>query len=422
MSRDRDASSNNRLAKTVMGNSLHIAVGIPALGGGGAERSVLKLARGLIGRGHVVDILVFSESNVLASEVPDGARIFAMDCNRYNRISDRATLLRRFGLRIFKYLRRQLLRDARSVAAYIDQERPDCIIPSLLVPKYATLLARSFSRFKPVVIPILHSVPMNRSQKTRKLYSIILPTADQIVGVSNGVVDEFVSELRIPRERMSAVYNPVYSKEIAELAAATPEHPWLSDGDRPIILSAGRLTEIKDFATLLRAFHQVLQARDVRLIVLGEGSLRQQLEDFALRLRINANVSFPGWVANPYAFMSRASVFVLSSKGEGLPTVLIEALACGCPCVSTNCPSGPREILDDGRIGSLVPVGNASALALAIERTLDSRVDRAMLMARAADFSVDASVDSYERIVQDLVDKQRRNHERTAVHHRELRS
>ena len=165
---------------------------------------------------------------------------------------------------------------------------------------------------------------------------------------------------------------------------------------------------MKDYPTLFRAFRQVSRNSDVRLVILGEGSWRRRLEKLTRKLGLQEKVSLPGWVTNPYSFMRRASLFVLSSKLEGLGNVLIEAMACGCPCVSTNCPSGPSEILDDGRFGPLVPVGDDSALAAAMERVLNSPPDKNALLARAQEFSLDASVDQYERLILDLVRERRR--------------
>ena len=383
--------------------ALRIALAIPHLGGGGAERSVLRLARGLIERGHAVDILVFGKTDTLASEAPAQARQFLLEQQRINEFRDRMRIVRRFGLRILRFLRSNLLSDARSMAAYIDEERPDCILPSLPRAKLATLLAVCFAQLNPVMAPIMHSVLMNRRRRIRNLYTILFPIADHILAVSDGVADSVALRLRIPRNRISRVYNPVAVAEINELAQAVPGHPWMLDDGPPIVLSAGRLARVKDFPTLLRAFRQVSRNRKVRLIILGEGSWRRRLEKMIHKMGMQRVVSLPGWVPNPYAFMSRASVFVLSSKFEGLGNVLIEAMACGCPCVGTNCPSGPAEILDDGRFGRLVPVGNESELAMAIEHLLDSPPNKNMLLARAKAFSFDASVDLYERIVVDVV-------------------
>ena len=382
---------------------LQIAIVIPHLGGGGAERSVLKLAQGLIERGYRVDTLLFEKIETLKDEIPPEARCSLLEQKQIYRFRDRAHLARRFGLRILKNLRTDLLGDARSVAAYIDEERPDCILPSLPRAKSAALLALCFARLSPVTIPTVHSVLMNRKRRFRKLYSILFPVADRVVAVSEGVADTLALELGIPRKKIFRIYNPTDTAEITRLAHFVPEHPWMSGDGPPIILSSGRLARVKDFPTLLKAFQRVSRTRDVRLIILGEGSWRRRLEKMIRKLRLQEKVSLPGWVSNPYAFMSRASLFVLSSKLEGLGNVLIEAMACGCPCVSTNCPAGPAEILDDGRFGPLVPVGDDSALAAAMEHVLDSPPDKEVLMARAQEFSLDSSVDQYERLILDLV-------------------
>ena len=386
---------------------LRIALAIPHLGGGGAERSVLKLARGLVERGHRVDILLFEKIETLADEIPTEARLFVLKPEPINDFQDRIQLARRFGFRILKFLRTDLLKDARSLAAYIDAERPDCVLPSLPRTKLATLLAPYFTNQNPVTIPTVHSVLMNRKRRFRKLYAILFPTADHIVTVSDGVADNHSLTLEIPRERITRIYNPADIAEIEQMAQSVPEHPWMTDNGPPVILSAGRLTRVKDFPTLLKAFRQVSRSRDVRLIILGEGSWRRRLESMIRKMGLEATVSLPGWVSNPYAFMNRASLFVLSSKFEGLANVMIEAMACGCPCVSTNCPSGPAEILDNGRFGPLVPVGEESALAAAMERVLDSPLDKDTLQARAQEFSLDASVDQYERMIIDLVRERR---------------
>ena len=388
--------------------NLRIALAIPHLDGGGAERSVLRLARGLIERGYRVDILVFEKINTLEDEIPPETRLFVLKTEKTNDFRDRIQLTRRFGLRILKFLRKSLLQDARSIAAYIDEERPDCIVPSLPRSKSATLMALSFTKLNPVTIPTVRIFLKHTKRRFRNLYPILFPTADRIVTVSDGVADNLALELGIPRERISRIYNPVVSTDIAELARSVPDHPWMSDDGPPIILSAGRLARVKDFPTLLRAFRQVSRNRDVRLIILGEGSWRRRLEKMICKMDMEKIVSLPGWVSNPYAFMSRSSLFVLSSKYEGLPGVLIQALACGCPCVSTNCPSGPSEILDDGRFGPLVPVGNVPALAAVMERVLDSPPKKETLLARANEFSLDASVDLYERMIVDLVRERRR--------------
>ena len=172
-------------------------------------------------------------------------------------------------------------------------------------------------------------------------------------------------------------------------------HPWLTGGDRPVLLTVGRLAPQKDHATLLRAFAIVRRTRAARLVIFGEGTERARIESLRRDLGLEADVDLPGVTDNPYAAMRRASLFVLSSRFEGLPTVLVEALACGCPAVSTTCPSGPAEILAGGRHGVLVPPENPQALAAGILQGLDQPWDRDELRRRGAEYSLAASRDQY---------------------------
>ena len=176
-------------------------------------------------------------------------------------------------------------------------------------------------------------------------------------------------------------------------------HPWLDEPGPQVVLAAGRLSKQKDFSTLLAAFAKLLAHRPARLIVLGKGRRRAMLTSQAEELRIAQHVDFPGFVQNPYAFMAKASLFVLSSQHEGLPTVLIEAMACGCPVVSTDCRFGPDEILEDGRWGELVPVGDAKALSEAMLRALDRPPSSDALRKRASVFGIDRAVTRYEALL-----------------------
>ena len=176
-----------------------------------------------------------------------------------------------------------------------------------------------------------------------------------------------------------------------------PDHPWFRDGGSPVVLGVGRLVPQKDFTTLIEAFRLVLAERSCRLLILGEGPMRGDIEDRARSFGLDERVSMPGWVENPYAFMARAALFVLSSRYEGFGNVLVEAMACGCPSVSTDCPAGPAEILEDPDL--LVPVGDSRALATAMLRVLARPVERAVLRASAARFSVERAVDGYDNLI-----------------------
>jgi glycosyltransferase involved in cell wall biosynthesis len=191
-----------------------------------------------------------------------------------------------------------------------------------------------------------------------------------VIAVSQGVKDCVVKWVGVAPEHVEVIYNPVILPEHRRAARAAVDHPFFAADAPPVVLVVGRLTRLKNFALLMRAFARVLRARDARLVVLGEGEQRSELESLAQTLGIGEAVAMPGYVANPHAFMAKAAVLALSSDSEGLPTVLIEALASGTPVVATDCPTGPREILDGGRLGRLVPVGDEAALAEAIEATL----------------------------------------------------
>jgi len=227
------------------------------------------------------------------------------------------------------------------------------------------------------------------------------------VTVSDSVGRELADGLGLAPESVETIYNPVVDDTLAARASEAPEHPWFEEGEPPVVLGVGRLTEQKDFATLIRAFALLRRKRDARLLLLGEGRLRAELEQEARILGVSEHVHLPGFVDNPFSYMARAAVTALSSGYEGLPGVLIQAMACGCPVVSTDCPGGSREILGSGRYGRLVAVGDPEALAAALEATLEAPPARAGLRRRAAEFSFDRSVDRYLSLIDSLCAKRR---------------
>ncbi len=207
--------------------------------------------------------------------------------------------------------------------------------------------------------------------------------------------------------KFRVIYNPIVDEELLRKAEEPVDHPFFGEGRPPVILAAGRLHVSKDFPTLLRAFSLVRREVPSRLLILGEGEKRRELEELAEELGIREDLDMPGFVKNPYKYMRRASVFVLSSQWEGLPTVLVEAMACGCPVVSTDCPSGPAEILQGGECGLLVPPRNAEELAAAILRVLKDKTLAQELREkgkiRAMDFTVERAVREYIRLVEEVV-------------------
>ena len=229
----------------------------------------------------------------------------------------------------------------------------------------------------------------------------MFPAASKVVAISRGVAENVAAVVGVQADKITMIYNPTCAPDIGTLAEVEPEHPWFSDDGPPVVLGVGRLVSQKDFSTLIDAFRHVRANRPYRLVILGDGPLRSALEARIARFGLDDCVSLPGWVANPFAFMARAALFVLSSRHEGFGNVLVEALACGCPAVSTDCPAGPAEILEDPAL--LAPVGDAEALARVMQRALDEAADKAALRANAARFSVERSIDGYETLIADVL-------------------
>jgi len=227
------------------------------------------------------------------------------------------------------------------------------------------------------------------------------PRADAVIVNSRALAVDVVRTAGVEPERVHVLANPAIGAGLYEQAASASGHDWLDAAPRdcPVVLGAGRLAPQKDFATLIRAVARLRRERAVRLIVLGEGKERDRLRRLADDLGIGTDVDLPGFVAAPAAWMARADAFVLSSRWEGSPNVLLEALALGCPCVATQCPTGPDEILEDGRYGPLVPVGDDEAVARALERVLDDPLPSHTLREAAAPFHVETAAAAYERLL-----------------------
>ena len=399
-----------------------IAILTPSLAGGGAERIALYIAAGLLERGHEVDILLHRLVCHYPDEVPGRVRLFSLSDRgdaetnaRLERVAavprplvstpapwrvryPRAALVSRVRRKQLPLLMStRLPRWAAGIAAYVDREQPSALLAMNILAVAAATMAASLVRRPPRVVAALHDV--FRSGRLLRRARSSYPYADAAVGVSRGVAAELAGIPGMSHDRIHTIYNPVLSPDLDRKALESAGHPWIDDPVRPVVLAIGRMKKVKDFSTLLSAFARLLAQRPAKLIVLGEGRLRPKLLSLAQRLRIAEHVDFPGFVKNPYAYLSRADLFVLSSRYESLSNVLIEALACGCPVVSTDCPVGPREILEGGRFGALVPVGDPEALAAAMARALDEPPRRDALRERASFFSVDRAVDRYEELL-----------------------
>ncbi len=364
----------------------HLSIFVPSLEGGGAERNMLNLARGFDDRGLSVDLVLAKAEGPYLDQVPTGMRVVDLGDVR-------------------------LLPSLPNFVRYLRQERPVVLISAMDHANVAALWARRIARVPTLVLVgvrnTLSQETQHATQTKQRLIPFLVrafyPWADAIVAVSRGVANDLARIKGLSRKGIHIIYNPVVTSELLAAARAPSDHPWFSPGEPPVVLGTGRLTPQKDFPTLIRAFAFMRARRPGRLVILGEGEERPRLEALVSQLGIEDDVVLPGFVENPYAYMTRAAAFVLSSTWEGLPTVIIEALACGTPVVSTDCPSGPAEILEGGRYGRLVPVGDVEGLARAIMHTLDTYFDAEMLRRRAGEFTVDRIVDQYLEVLEGLL-------------------
>jgi len=390
-----------------------IAILLPSLAGGGAERSMLHLARSFTEQGREVDLLLFRLKGAYMNSVPESVRVVGLEAGTSP--GGRLLAARADPAGIGALLKPVLLpfktdsniRHINALKRYLEMQQPDVVLSALTYTNLTALWAKRLSRVKiPVIVSERIALSVHRQSEGRQhrwCWRFILPMvrrtyrfADGIVAVSDSVADDLTKNAHIDRNAISTIYNPVVDNTLSELAAQPLQHPWFDPGQPPVILGVGRLIPQKDFHTLLRAFALLHGERDIRLVILGEGRQRAELATLAQELGVAADLDMPGFVDNPYQYMARASVFApLTSLYEGLPGVLIQALACGCPVVSTDCPGGSAEILENGKYGRLIPVQNDRELADAIRSTLNSSPGQEQLKKRASLFSTDNATRQY---------------------------
>lgn len=272
-----------------------------------------------------------------------------------------------------------------ALVRYLKQERPTALLADKDKVNRLALWAKRLACV-PTRVAVRLGIHVSTNLADRgwrerwiQIFSIrrFYPWADTIIVPSTGVADDLAALGRLPRERIEVIPNPVLTPQLQSLATEPVAHPWFAPGAPPVVLGVGELSERKDFETLMRAFAQVRATPPARLVILGRGRHQERLVRLAKQIGIEDNFALPGFVTNPYSYMRRAAVFVQSSRFEGFANTVAEALVIGTPVVATDCPSGPREILEDGRCGRLVPVGDVAAMAQAIRLTLaEGRSDR----------------------------------------------
>lgn len=370
-------------------HSRHIALFLATLRCGGAERMMLHLGGAAANAGLSVDLVVGSAAGEFADAVPGGVRVIDLEQPRIRRC-------------VFP------------LARYLCHTRPAGLITRVVHANLAAIAARQLAggETRLVVTEANHASQRLGSKANGKfvaaverfamipLMRLAYPRADAVVAVSAGVADDLKQTLRLPDLNVEVIPNPVVSPQFDQLAAAAPDHPWLSDSGPPVIISAGRLVAQKDFATLLAAFAKLRRRRAARLIIFGEGPLRESLTAIRDQLQLTCDVvDLPGHCDNVVCHFANADLVALSSRYEGSPNVLTEALATGCPVVATDCPSGPAELVSSDAVGMLVPVGDAAAMCTAMERALSRKWDRKSIRQSVAVHSAEDSAAAYLRVL-----------------------
>jgi len=343
---------------------------------------VNNLAQGFLDQGFMVDMIIARAQGEHLATIPEGVHQI--------KLGSRHTFSALPGL-----------------VRYLKKEDPAALLAVKDRAIRTAVLARLFSGSRTVLAGRLGTnvtAALQGHGHLRKWFwftgmKIFYHRVGKIVAVSRGVAKDILSITGLPSDRVVVIPNPVIAPRLYRMAQEKAPHPWLSNTNIPVIMGAGRLTRQKDFENLIKAFTIVRQKRNCRLIILGEGGLREELDSLATSLGVRGDFHMPGFVVNPYSWLARCSLFVLSSRWEGSPNVLKEALALGIPVVSTDCPSGPQEILAGGRYGAVVPTGDQEAMAEAVLQTLDAPLPDWTLKEAVSKYTVEKSVEGYLEVL-----------------------
>jgi glycosyltransferase involved in cell wall biosynthesis len=330
-----------------------IAIFVPSMRGGGAERAMMTLANGLASKKINVDLVLAKAEGTYLNEISSDVNIIDLNKSR-------------------------VLYALPSFVNYLRVTRPNAVLSTQNHANIVAVIARRISGISTKLVlgqsntlsVISDETPGFTEKLLPKLVKIFYPYADLIVAVSQGVADDLINYINCSAKKVQVIYDPVVTDELYRKSEEKLDHPWFNDKSFPVILAVGRLTPVKDFNTLIKAFILVRKQISAKLLILGEGECRDELEQIVLDNNLGADIGLPGFVSNPFPYMKHSSLFVLSSRTEGLPNAMIQAMALGLPIVATNCRSGPSEILENGRLGILTEVGNPELLAKSIIRIL----------------------------------------------------
>lgn len=351
--------------------------------GGGLERVLLNLMQGFIARDYEVDLLLSVAEGPFMKLIPDGVRVINIDTPR-------------------------IRTNITSLIQYLRREKPEILYCAESDRGFEGVVAGLLSLTRTRVMIGMHTVeaserPANMGKRDKQYLQaqrLVCRLASKVIPVSHGLVDEIAEDLHIPKRKMHVIHNPIVNEQMKQEMQEPVEHPWLQQKTMPVVLAVGRLSHVKGFDVLIKAFKHVTSQMEARLIILGEPAFYESEQgeihtSLVRELGLEDYVDLPGFADNPYAYMKNADLFVSSSRYEGFGNVIVEALACGCPVVSTDCPTGPIEILQNGEYGTLVPVDDAEALGQAIVEALHQAHDISKLEKRATDFSVDKIIEEY---------------------------
>lgn len=389
----------------------HVAVLLNDLALGGAERVMITLCNAMALRGIRCQMLLRKKKGPLLGELSDSVEVVLLPASARWRWRRAVAKLAVGSPELGSYLRERqppgFVRRIPALQNYLRREQPDALLSTLtgnnLLAVWAAELAKVPTR---IILREAINLRADYNQDKRALPDqppVLLrewyPRADGIVCVSQGVEQDLQALVGGGLANTQTIYNPLDINKITALSEPDPFHPWLEANDGDCIVALGRLEPQKDYATLLRAFAKLNAERPARLIILGEGSQREMLTALASELGVATRVDLHGVVENPFQFLARADLYVMSSAYEGCPNALMEAMACRCRVVSTDCPSGPRELLSDGEVGPLAPVGDAEGLAAAMASALAAAPAPGRVTARAAEYDLRAVLERYVAVL-----------------------
>jgi glycosyltransferase involved in cell wall biosynthesis len=384
--------------------------------GGGLQRNRWNIAMEYIKKGFEVDLLAFNADGI--EHIPQTTRVNCYVMNQHGSFTTRITAMmsaprdwRQFMLRPVGIPLNiaHTLRRLPSVMSYLNSRSPDILIGGGTQVNLCIVIAKVCTKANTRIIVSEHN-PLSYTLAVKKhvtpwrwrylppLLRQAYIAADGLVAVSHALAEDLEYTLKLPPGKVQVIYNPVVNEDLWARMQEPLDHPWFNDHDIPVLLNVARIVPMKDQETLLKAFALARAHRPMKLIILGNGPDYVRLQNIARELKVQSDVEMPGFEPNPIRFMARADAFVLTSISEGFGNVLVEAMAAGCPVVSTNCKAGPAEILDNGRYGRLVEVGNPNEVCRGILETLENPPPKEMLKDRARIFSAETAANEYLKI------------------------